>query len=175
MNVQEVLQFSKERDSRSKRIVKLIIEKINKKIVYYAKTLKKESCSYQIPPIIEDIPIYELEKVIQNVFKGLDSEGFIVQAYSNGQIDICWNEKLVEQKVKTDAYVLSQEERKLKNITKKVKKVDDRFSFLANPLKTAPKELSIEDKLDEQVEKILKEKEKKQKQMKNIIGNFTKI
>ena len=119
MNVQEVLQFSKERDSRSKRIVKLIIEKINKKIVYYAKTLKKESCSYQIPPIIEDIPIYELEKVIQNVFKGLDSEGFIVQAYSNGQIEISWNEVLVSQKIKTDARLLKEQEAKLNKLSKR--------------------------------------------------------
>jgi DNA recombination-dependent growth factor C len=70
--------------------------------------------------------------------------------------------------------VLSQEEKKLKNVTKKAKKVDERFSFLANPKKVT-KELTIEDKLDEQVEKILKEKEKKQKQMKSIIGNFNKI
>ena len=174
MNVQEVLQIGKERKQRTKDAVKKIVENIHKKIKYYA-GLRKENCMYVVPPIINDLPVYDFEIVIKDIFKILDSEGYIVSAFSDGRIHICWNEKLVEQKVKTDAYVLSHEERKLKNITKKVKKVDDRFSFLANPLKTAPKELSIEDKLDEQVEKILKEKEKKQKQMKNIIGNFTKI
>jgi hypothetical protein len=170
MNVQEVLQFSKERDSRSKRIVKLIIEKINKKIVYYAKTLKKESCSYQIPPIIEDIPVYNLEKVIQNVFKNLDSEGFIVQAYSNGQVDICWTESLVKQKVKTDAYYLDESAKKLKNITLKSKKIDERFNFLANPNKiTQEKNRSIEEQVDSQIEKILKEKESLQKRYKKML------
>ena len=137
--------------------------------------MKKESCVYLVPPVINDFPVYEYNTVIKDIFKILDEEGYIVSAYSDGRIDICWNEKMVEQKVKTDAYVLSQEERKLKNITKKSKKVDERFSFLANPKKTAPKELSIDDQLDAQVEKILKEKEKKQKQMKSIIGNFNKI
>jgi hypothetical protein len=174
MNVQEVLQISKERKTRTKEIIKKITENIHKKIKYYA-GMKKESCVYLIPPVMNDYPIYDYEIVIKDVFKILDKEGFIVSAFSDGRLDICWNEKLVEQKVKTDAYVLSQEERKYKNITKKVKKVDERFAFLANPQKTAPKELSVDDQLDAQVEKILKEKEKKQKQFKNIVGNFNKI
>ena len=173
MNVQEVLQIGKERKARTKEAVKKIIENIHKKIKYYA-TLKKEGCSYLIPPIVNDTPLYDLELVIKDIFKILDEEGYIVSAYSTGQIDICWNERLVEQKVKTDSFILSQEERKLKNITKKTKKVDERFSFLANPKKTT-KELSIDEQIDSQIEKILREKDKKQKQMKSIIGNFNKI
>ena len=173
MNVQEVLQIGKERKLRTKEATKKIIENIHKKIKYYAE-LRKEECVYLVPPIINELPVYDYETVVKDIFKILDQEGYIVSAYSNGQIVICWNEKLVGQKVKTDAYIISQEEKKLKNVTKKAKKVDERFSFLANPKKTT-KELTIEDKLDEQVEKILKEKEKKQKQMKSIIGNFSKI
>ena len=173
MNVQEILNISKERKNRTKESTKKILENVHKKIRYYA-TLKKESCSYLIPPVLNDMPLFDLDTIIKDLFKILDSEGFIVTAYPNGQLDISWNEKLVEQKVKTDAFVLSHEEQKLKNITKKKKKVDDRFSFLANPKKTGP-ELTIEDKLDAEVEKILKEKEHKQKQFKGIIGNFNKL
>jgi hypothetical protein len=170
MNVQEVLKFSKERDSRLKRIVKLVVEKINKKILYYAKTLKKESCSYQIPPIIDDIPVYNLDKVIEGVFKRLDSEGFIVQGFSNGQIDVCWNETLVKQKVKTDAYYLDESEKKLKNITRKAKKIDSQFSFLANPSKAKKLEdRSVEEQVDAQIQKILKEKEALQKRYKKML------
>ena len=173
MNVQEVLEIGKQRKSRTKEIIKKIAENVHKKIRYYA-GLKKETCVYLVPPIINDMPVFDYEQVIKDVFKILDQEGYIVSAYNDGRIEICWNEKLVEQKVKTDAYVLSQEERKLKNITKKVKKVDERFAFLANPIKTGKKELTIDEQLDAQVEKILKEKEKKQKQMKQIVGKFNK-
>ena len=134
MNVQEVLNIAKERKTRTKDSIKKIVENVHKKIKYYA-TMKKEGCVYTIPPIVNDTPLYDLEIIIKDVFKILDSEGYIVSAYSDGRLDISWNEKLVEQKVKTDAYVLSQEEKKLKNITKKVKKVDERFAFLANPKK----------------------------------------
>lgn len=164
MNVQEVLQIGKERKLRTKDAIKKIVENIHKKIIYYA-GLKKESCVYLVPPIVNDMPVYDYTIVVKDIFKILDEEGYIVTAYSDGRINICWNEKLVEQKVKTDAYVLSQEERKLKNITKKSKKVDERFAFLANPKKTN-KELSIDEQLDAQIEKILKEKDKKQKQLK---------
>ena len=164
MNVQEVLQIGKERKLRTKDAIKKIVENIHKKIIYYA-GLKKESCVYLVPPIVNDMPVYDYTIVVKDIFKILDEEGYIVTAYSDGKINICWNEKLVEQKVKTDAYVLSQEERKLKNITKKSKKVDERFAFLANPKKTN-KELSIDEQLDAQIEKILKEKDKKQKQLK---------
>ena len=164
MNVQEVLQIGKERKLRTKEAIKKIVENIHKKIIYYA-GLKKESCVYLVPPIVNDMPVYDYTVVVKDIFKILDEEGYIVTAYSDGKINICWNEKLVEQKVKTDAYVLSQEERKLKNITKKSKKVDERFAFLANPKKTN-KELSIDEQLDAQIEKILKEKNKKQKQLK---------
>jgi hypothetical protein len=170
MNVQDVLKFSKERDTRLKRIVKAIIEKINKKILYYAKTLKKESCSYQIPPIIEDMPVYNLEKVIQEVFKKMDYQGFVVQCFSNGQIDINWNENLVKQKVKTDAYYLDQSEKKLKNVTRKAQKIDSQFSFLANPVKAKKLEdRSIEEQVDAQIQKILKEKEDLQKRYKKML------
>ena len=172
MNVQEVLNISKERKLRTKEAIKKIVENIHKKIKYYA-TMKKESCIYIIPPIINDTPLYDLEIIIKDIFKILDSEGYIVAAYSDGRLDINWNEKLVEQKVKTDAYILSQEEKKLKNITKKVKKVDERFAFLANPKKTT-KEKTIDDEIDEQVQKILKEKEKTQNKFKDIVGKFNK-
>ena len=172
MNVQEILNISKERKQKTKEAIKKVLENIHKKIKYYA-TLKKENCVYIIPPILNDMPLYDIDLIIKDVFKTLDNEGFIVTAYSDGRLDICWNERLVEQKVKTDSYMLSQEERKLKNITRKVKKVDERFSFIANPKKTN-KDQSIEDRLDAEVEKILKEKERKQKQFKGIVGNFNK-
>jgi len=172
MNVQEVLQIAKERKTRTKESIKKIIENIHKKIKYYAQ-IKKESCVYIIPPIINDTPLYDLEIIIKDIFKILDNEGYIVTAYIDGRLDICWNEKLVEQKVKTDAYVLSQEEKKLKNITKKVKNVDERFAFLANPKKTT-KEPTVDEQIDLQVQKILKEKEKQQKKFKSIVGNFNK-
>ena len=173
MNVQEVLQIAKERKTRTKESIKKIVENIHKKIKYYAQ-MKKESCVYIIPPIINDTPLYDLEIIIKDIFKILDSEGYIVSAYIDGRLDICWNEKLVEQKVKTDAFMLSQEENKLKNITKKVKNVDERFAFLANPKKIT-KELTVDEQIDEQIQKILQEKDKKQKKFKSIIGNFTKI
>ena len=164
MNVQEVLQIAKERKTRTKESIKKIVENIHKKIKYYAQ-MKKESCVYIIPPIVNDTPLYDLEIIIKDIFKILDSEGYIVSAYIDGRLDICWNEKLVEQKVKTDAFMLSQEENKLKNITKKVKNVDERFAFLAP---------TVDEQIDQQVQKILKEKEKQQKKFKSIVGNFNK-
>jgi hypothetical protein len=170
MNVQEVINISKERNSRSKVIVDKIVENINKKILYYTKELKKDSCSYQIPPIVEGMPVYNLNDIIQSVFKVLDSEGFIVQGFSTGKVDICWNESLVKQKVKTDAYILDESAKKLKNITRKTKKIDERYNFLANPNKTkSTKNLSIEDQVDLQIEKILKEKEDLQKRYKKML------
>jgi hypothetical protein len=173
MNVQEVLNIAKERKGRNKETIKKIVEKIHKRIKYYAE-LKHETCTYNIPPLVDDMPLYDLEYIVQEIFKILDSEGYICTAYSNGQLDISWNEKLVEQKVKSDSYVLSQQEHKLRNITKKNKNIDKRFEFLANPKKTEQKELTIDQQLDQQLEKILKEKEHKQKQFKNIVGNFSK-
>jgi hypothetical protein len=162
MNVQEVLNIAKERKSKNKESVKKVLENIHKKIRYYAQ-LKHESCVYIVPPILEDTPLYDLENIIHDIFKILDSEGFICSAYSDGRIEISWNEQLVEQKVKTDAYILSQQEHKLRNITKKNKNIDKRFEFLANPKKTEKTEKTAEEQLDEQVAKILREKEKNQK------------
>jgi hypothetical protein len=169
MNVQEVLQIGKERKLRTKEVIKRIAENIHKKIKYYA-GLKHESCVYTVPTIINDIIVYEYETVVKDLFKILDKEGYIVSAYTDGRLDICWNEHLVEQKVKTDAYVLNQQERKLKNVTRKSKKVDERFAFLANPLKTGKKELTVDEQLDAQVEKILREKAKEQKKMEKSLN-----
>ena len=168
MNVQEVLDISKERTKRIKDAIAKLIENIHKKILYYAK-LKKENCTYLVPPLVDNTPLYDREYITKEIFKVLDSEGYIVTAYSSGQIDINWNEKLVEQKVKTDSFILSHEERKLKNITRKKKKVDERFTFLANPTKTSKVESSIDSQLDEQIEKILREKESQQNKFKKML------
>lgn len=170
MNVQEVLKISKERKIKNKESINKILDNIHKKIKYYA-TMRKETCVYIIPPIVDEHLIYDLSSVIKEVFKMLDSEGFIVTAYPSGQLDICWNEKLVEEKVKTDAYLLKIHENKLKNLTKKNKNIDQRFAFLANPKKTANKELSIDEQLDEQIEKILKQKEKTQKKYSKLLNS----
>jgi hypothetical protein len=112
------------------------------------------------------MPLFNLEEVTKDVFKKLDSEGYIVNAYSDGSLEICWEEKLVEAKVKTDSYVLSIEEKRLKNITKRHKNVDKRFDFIANPKKTL---ISIDDELDAQLEKILKEKRQQQNKFKKLL------
>jgi hypothetical protein len=170
MNVQEVLKISKERKIKNKDSINKILDNIHKKIKYYA-TMRKETCVYIIPPIVEEHLIYDLSSVIKEVFKILDSEGFIVTAYPSGQLDICWNEKLVEEKVKTDAYLLKIHENKLKNLTKKNKNIDQRFAFLANPKKTSGREKSVDEQLDEQVEKILKQKEKTQKKYSKLLNS----
>ena len=169
MNVQEVINIAKQRESKNKMLTKKIIENIHKKIKYYA-TMHKESCTYIVPPIIDDSLISDLNLTVKEIFKTLDQEGYIVNAYSNGQIDICWNEKLVEHKVKTDNYLLKQHEYKLKNLSKINKQIDSRYGFLANP-KKINKELSIEQKLDHQVEKILAEKDKNQKKFSLLLNN----
>ena len=169
MNVQEVINIAKQRESKNKMLTKKIIENIHKKIKYYA-TMHKESCTYIVPPIIDDSLISDLNLTVKEIFKTLDQEGYIVNAYSNGQIDICWNEKLVEHKVKTDNYLLKQHEHKLRNLSKINKQIDSRYGFLANP-KKINKELSIEQKLDHQVEKILAEKDKNQKKFSLLLNN----
>ena len=66
--------------------------------------------------------------------------------------------------------MLSHEERKLKNITRKVKKVDERFNFLANPNKIKKEtDLSPDEELDSQIQKILHEKESLQKKYKGLL------
>ena len=166
MNVQEVLNIAKERKIKNSTSIKKIIEYIHKKIIYYA-TMKKDSCTYTIPPLVDERLLYDMDSTIKEIFKVLDSEGYIVTAYSSGQLDICWNEKLVEQKVKTDSYILNSQEKKLRNITKKKSNIDDRFAFLANPKKTSLVEKSMDEKLDEQIEKILKDKDKNQKKLRS--------
>lgn len=173
MNVQEVLNISKERKSRLKEVIKKIIENVHKRILYYA-NLKHESCSYMIPPLIDDTPLYDREFITKEVYNVLDNEGYIVSAYSNGQLEISWNELLVSQKIKTDARLLKDQEAKLNKLSKRSKLLNERYSILANPKKTT-KEISIDDQLDNQVEKILKEKEKMQKNFKSVVGNFNKI
>jgi hypothetical protein len=174
MNVQEILNISKERKVKVHKCIEKLVENIHKKIKFYA-TMKKESCSYLIPPIINDTPLYDIPSITKSIFKTLDDEGYIVTAYPNGKLDICWNETLVEQKIRTDAYILSEEERKLKNITRKKKNVDQRFSFLANPKKTGNQNRSVDQLLDDQVKKVLREKEAQQKKFKGIIGNFNRV
>ena len=169
MNVQEVLNIAKDRKNKNKELVKKILVNVHKKIKYYA-TLKKESCIYIVPPLVNDFPVYDFENTIKELFKILDSEGYIVTAFPSGELQINWNEKLVEQKVKTDAYILEKEHNRLKNITKKIKNVDERFSFLANPKKMkSEKDRTIEEQLDSQVEKILKEKESLQKKYSKML------
>jgi hypothetical protein len=165
MNVQEIILLNKERKNKNKVNLDKLLDNIHKRIKYYA-LLKKESCSYKIPPILDGFPLFDLREVTLGIFKKLDAEGYIVNAYSDGNLEICWNEKLVQEKVKKDSYVLSLEEQRLKNITKKHKNVDERFKFLANPKKTV---LSLDDQLDLQLEKILKEKKTQQNNFRKLL------
>lgn len=169
MNVQEVLQITKQRKTRTKEIIKKITDNIHKKIKHYA-TIKKEECTYTIPSIVDTFPIYDMEYVIKEVYKVLDSEGFIVTAYQNGQLYICWNEELVSKKIKTDAMLLETQEQKLLVISKKNKQLNDRFSMLANPSKVKTTK-SLDDEIDQQIEKILKEKDKQQKKFSSMLSS----
>ena len=173
MNVQEVIDITRQRKSKFKEIIQKIMENIHKKIKYYAK-YKHESCTYVIPALINDTPIYDRINVTKDLYKILDDEGYIVTAYENGQIDIGWNEKLVQKKMNNDRCVLTLEEKRLNKYNKASKVINDRFGFLANPSKTI-NEPTLEEKVDREIEKILKEKDKKQKELAKSIGKFNKI
>ena len=165
MDVKEIISLKNKLKNKYKVNTESLLTKIHQRIKYYA-LLKKDSCTYKIPSIIDYTPLFDIQKVTLEIFKKLDSEGYIVNAYSDGTLEICWDEKLVEQKARTDSFILSVEEKRLRNITKKNKNVDKRFDFIANPKKTV---LSIEDQLDNQLEKILKEKKTEQNKYKKLL------
>jgi len=173
MNVHEIINITKQRKTRLKAITQKIIENIHKKIKYYAEH-KHETCSYIIPPLVDDTPIYDRLTLTRDLFKILDDEGYIVTAFENGQINICWNEKLVQKKLNNDKYILTQEEKRLNKFNKNAQIINDRFAFLSNPAKTL-KEPTLEEKIDREVDKILKEKDREQKRVSKTLGNFTKL
>lgn len=173
MNVQEVIDITKTRKNRLKEVTSKIIENIHKKIKYYARH-KHESCTYIIPPLMDDTPIYDRIGMARDIYKVLNEEGYIVSVFENGQIDVCWNERLVQKKLNNDRFILSQEEKRLNRYNKTTKVLNDRFSFLSNPDKTI-QEPTLEEKIDREVEKILKEKDKRQRELAKCIGNFNKI
>ena len=173
MNVHEIINITKQRKTRLKAITQKIIENIHKKIKYYAEH-KHETCSYIIPPLVDDTPIYDRLTLTRDLFKILDDEGYIVTAFENGQINICWNEKLVQKKLNNDKYILTQEEKRLNKFNKNAQIINDRFAFLSNPAKTL-KEPTLEEKIDREVDKILKEKDREQKRVAKTLGNFTKL
>jgi hypothetical protein len=173
MNVHEIINITKQRKTRLKAITQKLIENIHKKIKYYAEH-KHETCTYIIPPLVDDTPIYDRLTLTRDLFKILDDEGYIVTAFENGQINICWNEKLVQKKLNNDKYILTQEEKRLNKFNKNAQIINDRFAFLSNPAKTL-KEPTLEEKIDREVDKILKEKDREQKRLAKTLGNFTKL
>ena len=171
MNVQEVINIATQRNNKTKGILKKVVENIHKKILYYAKQ-KLDSCSYILPAVIDDHIIYDRIQMTKDIYKVLNGEGYIVSAYNNGKIDISWNEKLVQEKLNVDKFILTQEEQRLNKYNKKNKIITDRFNFLANPNKV---NVSIEEQLDQKVEEILRNKEKEQKKYSKKVGFFNKI
>ena len=167
MNVREVINISKEKSEKTRIAIKKIIENIHKKIKFYA-GMNKDTCIYIIPPVIDDVILYDLPGIIKQVYAVLDKEDYVVTAYTNGSIHVCWNEKIVKQKIKTDLFLIKQEEFKMKNLKKKKEK-NAGFEMLANPKKI----LSIEDdnSLDKQIEKILKQKQKTQNKFTKLVNN----
>lgn len=173
MNIQEVITLTNEKKNKLKLAAKKVIQNVHKKILYYAKH-KRESCTYLVPMIVEDFPIFDRMYVTREIYRVLNEEGYIVTAFSNGQINICWNEQMVTKKMNTDRYLLQQEEKKLNALHKKTSAINQRFNFLANPDKVI-NEPTLEQKIDAQVDRLLKQREREQKQMAKRVGNFTKI
>jgi hypothetical protein len=157
MNVREVLNKSKEKSEKTKVVIRKIIENIHKKIKFYA-GMNKDTCIYLIPPVVDDVILYDLQNIIREIYNVLDKEDYVVTTYTNGSIHVCWNERLVKQKIKTDLFLIKQEESKVKNLKKK-KEQNSKFEYLANPKKVIITEDSL---LDKQIEKILKQKQKTQ-------------
>jgi hypothetical protein len=114
--------------------------------------------------MVDDFPIFDRPSAINEIYRVLNDEGYIVTAFDNGQLDICWNEKLVNKKLSSDRFFLQQQEKRLNTFNKKTNAINERFNFLANPNKIVT-ELTVEQKLDQQVEKILKQKEREQRNM----------
>ncbi len=169
MNVHDIIELTNKPTARNKELVKKLTKNVHKKIKEYAK-LHKDSCSYIIPSIIDGMPVYNIDFIAKEIFTTLDSEGFIVEAYPDGKINVYWNKDLIEQKAKTDLFLIKEREREISLLNKKTKLIDQRYSVFANEAKLKPKdELEPEDELDRQLKKVLKEREKEQRKYRNII------
>ena len=84
MNVREVLNISKEKNEKVKVAIKKIIENIHKKIKFYA-GMNKDTCIYIIPPVVDDVILYDLQNIIKEIYKVLDKEDYVVTTYTNLQ------------------------------------------------------------------------------------------
>ena len=171
MKVEEVLKIHRERDRRHRQLVTDLLEKVYAKIMHYAKNHKME-CLYSVPSVIAGMPLFNISEITMDLYKKLDKDGYIVTAYNDGRIHICWREEDVKKKAEGEAYMIDQEKNRIKNISKKKKTVDQKFDFLANPEKKVPSsKKSKNSDWENKVNKIIKEGEKRKKQLSNLLKN----
>ena len=170
LHVSEVLKIKTERKEKYNQVIKDIMEKIHSRIISNAK-LKRDNCVYTIPRIINDLHLFDLEYVTKEVYTKLNEEGYIVSAYSNGTIMINWNEDLLKHKKRTEQFLLQMDTKNAKKIDKINKKIDQEYSFLANPLKITAPQKTADDLVNEQINKILAERETEQNKYKNKLSN----
>ena len=168
MKVEEVLKLGKERDRRHRQLVNDLLEKIYAKVLHYAKNHKTQ-CMYHVPSVIAGMPLFNIGEITLDLYKKIDKDGYIVTAYNDGRIHICWDEKDVKKKAEGEAYMIDQEKNRIKNISKKKKTVDDKFDFLANPEKKSKKKKGPKDDWEKKVNNIIKEGEKRKKQLESLL------
>ena len=169
MDVSEILKITKDKKKRRKALINELLENIHKRIKYHA-TNNRVWCEYQIPGLVSGLPLFNVPEIAIEIYKKLDSEGFLVTVYTTGLLYICWDEKQLRRKASVDSFLVNEDENKIKNLTKKSKNVDDKCKFIANPKKV--KEKTRPSDLDIHVNRILREKEKEVKKYKGLIDNY---
>jgi hypothetical protein len=169
MKVEEVIKINKERDKRHRQLVSDLLDKIYAKVLHYAKNHKLE-CLYTVPSVIAGMPLFNISEITMDIYNKLDKDGYIVTAYNDGRIHICWNENDVKKKAEGEAYMIDQEKNRIKNVSKKKKNIDQKYDFLANPeKKSSSKSKSKNDEWEKKVNKIIKEGEKRKKQLSSLL------
>lgn len=101
MDSQIVIEWEKPVKNKHQEINK-ILEEINQKIELFIDNDFTETV-YDIPVLIEGVPLYNYEKTVERIVKFLTEEGFFIVRLSKTQIGISWKKaKIIRKKPKKE-------------------------------------------------------------------------
>lgn len=101
-SLQDAINLQTEKNRRHNRVMDKLVSNAKERIKYHAQTVGNSSCTYEVPPFISGMCLYNINEAVKYIIDTLLAEGYVIRNLGENKIWICWDTNVIRYKEKIE-------------------------------------------------------------------------
>lgn len=101
-SLQDAINLQTEKGRRHNKVMDKLVSNAKERIKYHAQMVGNSSCTYEVPPFISGMCLYNITEAVKYIIETLLEEGYVIRNLGENKIWICWDKNVIRYKEKIE-------------------------------------------------------------------------